>query len=497
MARVSERKNHNLKMEGITMFKVKMKSIIGLVLATALISVMGMTACSSSGGDNGGTPASASAVSIGTMTKGSVIVNGVTFVEDNATRITGDDTAKVSADLQSGMTVRVRGRINSDDVSGTAERVEIENEVRGAIEAKAGDTITVHSQTVLVDGGTVFANGSPSNNLAGLAVGDNVEVHGQRDVAGVIRATRVEDLGAGAVDDEVRGIVGGLSGNLALGGSFTIGALSISTNATTSVTPAGSAIVNGTLVEVHLNASGVATRIHLEDGDDEFDPAEGEEFEVEGFVSGFTSLSSTFKVNNQTVQASSSTRFDGGLKGDLANDVKVEAEGHLSSGILVANKIAFKETVRIESNATTTGSANLLGKTVLVTSKTEFSSNLTGTTGIAQNDGLRIRGFVNNDGSITATRVEKQSNPVDADKNILQGPVTSKNSTSKTLVILGITVNASGVMSRISDDSPDDNDVAFANIDAFFAAITEGRTIVKAKGTFSGSTISATEIEIE
>lgn len=473
------------------MFKVKMKSIIGLVLATALISVMGMTACSSSGGDNGGTPASASAVSIGTMTKGSVIVNGVTFVEDNATRITGDDTAKVSADLQSGMTVRVRGRVNSDDVSGTAERVEIENEVRGALTKTGADTFTVHGQTVLVDGATVFANVA---NFAGLADTNNVEVHGQRDVAGIIRATRVERLGAGTVDDEVRGTVSGLTGNLVLGNPFNIGSLSISTNTTTSVTPPNLVIANGTLVEVHLNGT-LATRIHLEDGDDEFEAQEGEEFEVEGFVSGFSSLSGTFKVNNQTVQASSSTRFDGGLKGDMANDVKVEAEGHLSSGILVANKIAFKETVRIESNATTTASANLLGKTVLVTSKTEFSSNLTGTAGIAQNDGLRIRGFVNNDGSITATRVEKQSNPVDADKNILQGPVTSKDAANKALVVLGITINVSGAASM--DDSPDESNPAFANIDAFLAAVTPGRTIVKAKGTFSGSTISATEVEIE
>jgi hypothetical protein len=485
-------------MEGITMFKVKMKSIIGLMLATALISVMGMTACSSSGGDDGGTPASASAVSIGTMTKGSVIVNGVTFVEDNLTRITGDDTAKASADLQTGMTVRVRGRVNSDDVSGTAERVEIENEVRGAIEAKAGDTITVHGQTVMVDGATVFANGTPSNNLAGLAVADNVEVHGQRDAAGVIRATRVQELGAGTVDDELRGTVSGLTGNLVLGNAFNIGALTIPTTVSTAVTPTGAVIANGILVEVHLNANGQATRIHLEDGDDDFDPAEGEEFEVEGFVEGCpagNACGSSFKVNNQQVQTSSTTRLEGGVKNDLVNDVKVEAEGHLSGGILVANKIAFKETVRIEANVTAMAldSATVLGKTVVTTSRTDLSSAGTVTVG----DGVRIRGFLNNDGSITAMRVEKRSNPVDADKNILQGPVTSKDAANKKMVILGITIDASGVMSRISDDSPDDSDVAFANIDAFFAAVTPGRTIVKAKGTVSGSTISATEIEIE
>jgi hypothetical protein len=171
---------------------------------TVLVMAVAVTfaGCSSSGGD--GAPRSAAAVSIGAMTKGSVIVNGVTF-EDNAARITGDDTAKVVANLQNGMTVKVRGRVNDDGINGTAERIEIENEVRGAIETKVGDTITVHGQTVLVDGATIFANGTPTNDFAGLAQGDNVEAHGVRDAAGVIRATRVEELGAGVVDDEVRG----------------------------------------------------------------------------------------------------------------------------------------------------------------------------------------------------------------------------------------------------------------------------------------------------
>ncbi len=467
-----------------------------IVMAVALA----FTGCSSSGGDDGG-PASASAVSIGAMTKGSVILNGVTF-EDNAARITGDDTAKVVANLQTGMTVKVRGRINADGVNGTAERIEIENEVRGAIEAKLGDTITVHGQAVLVDGATTFANGTPTNNLAGLAVGDNVEVHGQRmaDAANTIRATRVEELGAGVVDDEVRGIVSNLTGSLDLGESFTIGTLSVSTNATTSVIPAGSAIVNGSLVEVHLNGV-VATRIHAEDADDEFEPAEGEEFEMEGFVSGFTGLSSTFKVNNQTVQASSSTRFEGGVKSDLVNDMRVEAEGNLANGILVANKIAFKDTVRIVSNATTTGSADLLGKTVLVTSKTEFSSNLTGTADILAGRGLEIRGFVNknSDGSdgnsITATRVVMQSGA--SNRDILRGPVKNISASGRTFTIVGITVNAGSAIARPNNDDSNDDNSSTMSIDGFFSSLVDGRTIVKARGTFSGGTITADEIELE
>jgi hypothetical protein len=340
----------------------------------------------------------------------------------------------------------------------------------------------------------VFANAA---NFAGLANSDNVEVHGQRDALGVIRATRVEKLGAGAVDDEVRGIVSGLSGNLVLGGPFTIGTgtLSISTNATTSVTPVGAVIANGTLVEVHLNGA-VATRIHAEDADDEFEPAEGEEFEMEGLVSGFSSLNSAFKVNNQTVQTSSSTRFEGGLSGDLVDDIKVEAEGHLANGVLVAQKITFKENIRIEAIADAASSANALGLTVKTTTRTRFEGGLVSEASITAGDGLRVRGFLNLDGTITATRVIKQ-NPDSNGRSILQGPALEVSTQAKTLKIAGITITMATGASSFDDSISADDNVPFASLDAFFAAISAKKTIVKAKGTFSGGTLAATEIEIE
>ena len=483
MASESSGTKNNMKREDRTMFKINMKGIVSLALTAALVGVMGLGACGKSGDDNGTpapAPAPAKAVSIGTMTKGSVIVNGVQF-EDTAANIIADDTPKVLAD---GMTVKVKGTINDDGLTGLAEKIEVDNEVRGAITVKGTDTFTVLGQTVLVDGGTFFPVGE---TFSGLVVGDNVEVHGQRDTAGVIRATRVEKQGTG-VQDEIRGMVSGKTAS-----SFAIGGLTITFGASTVMVPADAILADGDIVEVHLSGS-TATRIELEDG--EFEPGENEEFEVEGFISGFSGVAGTFKVNDQAVQVSSSTRFDGGLKSELANDIKVEAEGKLSGGILMARKIAFKEPVRIEANAALAGSADLLGKTVMVTSKSEFSSNLTGVAAILAGDGVRIRGFVNNDGSITATRVEKRSNAVQSDQVIIQGPVSSKDATAKTLVILGIPVSIAANASSM-DDSPDDNNVTFANIDAFLAAVSEGRTVVKAKGTFLSGSLAATELEIE
>jgi hypothetical protein len=466
------------------MIQGKLIGIFSLLLATALVAVMGITSCSSSGGDSSdGAPASASAVSIGAMTKGSVIVNGVTFDDTSATVIADDDAQKV---LANGMVVKVKGTVNDDGLTGKAEKVEVVNEVSGTITSKGTDTFSVLNQTVLVDGATVFAGGA--TNLNGLNADDSVEVHGQRDASRTIRATRVEKH-AGGVVDEVRGAVSGKTAT-----TFNIGSLPITFGISTAITPTGATFVDGDIVQVHLNGT-IATSIKVEDDDVEFEPAEGEEFEVEGFVSSLSSDS--FKVNDQQVQTSSSTRFDGGVKGDLVNDMKVEAEGHLANGILVADKVTLKESIRIESTATTDGKADLLGKAVLVTSKTEFSSNLTSTAGIAVGDGLRIRGFVNNDGSsITATRVDKQS-PLSNNRSILRGPVKNINASASTFTILGITINASTATARPNDDSG--NSTQTMTPESFFTSLTADRTIVKARGTFDAgtNTIAADEIELE
>src|SRR5262245_64856627 len=83
------------------------------------------------GGGTGGTGATnSSAVSIGVMQKGSVILNGVRF-QDTTAQVTLDDTPKTSAALQDGMVVKVQGTVSGDGINGTAQRVKALIEVRG------------------------------------------------------------------------------------------------------------------------------------------------------------------------------------------------------------------------------------------------------------------------------------------------------------------------------------------------------------------------------
>ena len=71
--------------------------------------VLALASCSGGTGGTGATSGSTNAVSIGVMTKGSIIVNGVHF-DDSTASIRIDDRAGTSAELQSGMVVKKIGR---------------------------------------------------------------------------------------------------------------------------------------------------------------------------------------------------------------------------------------------------------------------------------------------------------------------------------------------------------------------------------------------------
>ncbi|HWS14866.1 MAG TPA: DUF5666 domain-containing protein, partial [Candidatus Methylomirabilis sp.] len=394
----------------------------------------------------------------------------------------------------------VKGQRNDDGITGTATEIEVENEVRGTITAKGADSFTVLGQTVFVDGGTVFSNVA---DFAALAVDDAVEVHGQRDAAGAIRATRVEKLNANPLGDELRGVVATKSGTTS--GTFTItGSSSTFTyDNTTTALPDGMFSV-GDLVEVHLSGT-AATRIEREDvEDDGFRPVQNQEFEVEGYVSNFTATPGTFQVGGHAVQTTSSTRYVGGLPTDLANDVKVEAEGHFRTldSTLVADKIKFKDSVRFEANleAVSAGSVTVLGRTVFITSRTDQRPR---NGSFQAGEGVKIRAFQNQDNTFTATRIDEDSNPVAPNDHVIQGIVISASSPTIVLVKelpAGFTVNTAGLSdANFKDDSDDDATDISIGRSAFFGALKARQTVVKAKGTWNAgtNTLSAREVEIE
>jgi hypothetical protein len=387
--------------------------------------------------------------------------------------------------------------LNTDGVTGAAEKVRSESEVRGTITATGVDSITVLGQQAFVDSRTVFAN---IGSLPSPTTGQVVEVHGIRDPLGRLLATRIEILkaGSGPPGDRLKGVVEApFTGGNPPALTFTLRGLTIVTTQGTLIQPDGATINAGDSVAVNGFPSGAtftAGRIDREDLESaEFEPQETDEFKVEGFVSSFTTLTAGFSVGAITTRLTGTTRFEGGVAADLLNNVRVEVEGQLSGGTLAADKVKFGDAFRIVANADAAGRADVLGRTVVITSLTDLSRLAGGLAGIAPGQGLTIRGFANSDSSITATLIEGLDKPVDAGKIILQGAVEAFSASARTITILGIVINAGGAAEVGLGGQ-------VITLDQFFAQVTVNSTIVKATGAFSAGpppTLTASGIEID
>ena len=480
--------------------------LIALILITFVSCGGSGGGIGSNGGGVGGSGISKPITSKGTITAfGSVFVNGVEF-ETTGSAITSDDNPGTDDDLDLGMVVTVTGTINEDGTSGTAESIEFEDNLEGPI---AGDddvakTITVLGQTVVWDSSTICENSSSASiDCATLAVNNVVEVSGFTTTGGLIQATRIEikKLAFNLADEvELKGTISSLD---ATAKTFLIGSQMIDYGAAViDDNVPNSTLANGMFVEVKGNlVTGVleATKIELED--EGLDVGEGQEVEIEGFVSDFTSCSGsdcTFKVNGQSVQTNSATEFKNGASSDIANGVRLKVEGAIgASGVLVAREVEFEETrIKIEAEIEATDPSNntvtLLGITVTATPLTEFKDNTSsngetfGLGDINTGDFLRIRGHLENE-SVIADRIERRDLE---DEVLLQGPVDSVSSPN--LVILGITIQTN---SGTEFEDANDNPITQAQ---FFAQVQTGMLVkVKAKGAFAEGAIIADEVEIE
>jgi hypothetical protein len=473
--------------------------------------VAALANCGGGTDGTGATPPQASATSSGVMTKGSVILNGVHYDDSRAT--ISDDRNRTSAQLATGMVVKLRGR--NDGTTGTAEKIQVENEVRGPIQsvntAANPQSFVVGGLTVLVDAQTAYANVA---NFAALAAGSRVEVHGLRDSLNNVHASRVELVGAASAAegfDEVRGTVSGLvtgTKTFTLNGNLTVNY----TAATFAPTGASEASLNGAnvVVEVHgtlANNTFNATQIDIESLEDtDFRGNANEKQEVEGFVTGFTATPGTFQVNGRTVTTTASTTFVNGTAVDLANNVEVEAEGTIdNNGVLVATKIQFEGArVQIEGKATAVNvgarTVQVLGQTVQANDLTRIDTRTSGggnstsladiTAGV---DCVQIRGsFVG--GVFVADEIKE---PSGCGKDLVQALVTGKDAAAFTLQFFGVLNASLGSTAQYRDR----NGLVLTR-DVFLAAVTPAAagsagTLVKVKGTLTNGVLVAEEAEIE
>lgn len=321
---------------------MKIKSMF--VSAVSLVFALTLAGCS--GGSS--SPAKAvPGVSKGVITaKGSVFVNGVEYVTTGA-GVTTNKSSGNESDLLVGRVVTVKGS-QSDEQHGSAESIEYNDNLEGPVDVAPdlvkntfqalGQAVAVNTTALTVAAGKTVFNGFTS--LSRLAVNSIVEVSGIPDANGVIQASYVELKGtlASTTSIELKGTISNLN---TAAKTFMIGALTVDYGAfPASLKDLNGVITNGQFVEVKGTGAGytagaspklVATKI--ESDKEDVNGTEGNKLSVEGFVTGFTAGVNTFKVNGQAVNTGTLS-----LTGiDMTK--KVEVEGTLNNGVLMATKI--------------------------------------------------------------------------------------------------------------------------------------------------------------
>jgi hypothetical protein len=478
--------------------KTAIRRTLAAVAAVTLAACGGSSSDPAGGGGGGGGGGGTPATSKGVVTAlGSVTVNGIRFDTSTAQIRIDDNPGRPESELKLGMVVKVKGSKDDATASGRATEVEAHHVLRGKVDDKGNDLLRVGGHEVEVEHATEFEDRTA--RLGSVSVGERVRVHGHPTSTGRFRATRVEKEAGTSEDFQVKGFVSDLS---RAAGTFTLKVTPDAASAYAVTVAAGVAIpagvANGSYVEVHAAAQPAggaltAVAVHLEDA--KLGEAQAE-VEVEGLVTSGTSAQ--FVVEGQTVATSASTRWENGVPGDLLPGVKVEAEGRLdAAGVLQASKVSFRANVRLQGPVAgvdvAAGTFRVHGLTVRTDAWTEWKGSSGGSLdlgGIGAGP-VEVRAIPLPDGTFQATRVEATNDG----RLILQGPVASKNASAGSLGVLGLTVQTNG-----QTEYRDASDAALS-ASAFFAAVTEGRTVVKARGrdasALSGTTFTAEQLEIE
>jgi len=425
---------------------------------------------------------------------GSVIVNGVRYSTAGAT-ITIDDQPGVESDLRVGQVVRVEGRLDAGGTTGTATRISYDDDVEGPIQSiePAADTLIVLGQTIKVGPSTSFDDRISPRSLAGLAVGDRIEVSGLVTAGGVIEATRIE-LKSASSAVEVKGTAGSVD---TVARRFRINDQQVDYSTAQLGNFPGGQPANGDLVEVtgSVNGSGVLVATRVERRSASLAGTTDDSAEIEGLVTRFVSAAD-FDVSGQRVTTTAGTVYEDGTAANLALDANVEIEGDFdATGRVVARKVQFRQESDLEFAGPvdavnpSAGTVVVIGVTVRTNSLTRYEDHSSADVerfslaDLRVGDYVEVRAYRDASG-LVATLLERD----DLESGVeLQGPATSV--AAPNLVVGGVSVTTD---SRTEFRNNDGGSITAA---AFFAA-APGRE-VKVRGTLVGNVVLAARAELE
>lgn len=147
-------------------------------------------------------------------------------------------------------------------------------------------------------------------------------------------------------------------------------------------------------------------------------------------------------MGNLTVRTDSATLFAGGTAADIVAETKLEVEGALVNGEMIADKVTFLDNITLESDADVVNvvdnTVTLVGLPGIAVNAKELTTftNTTGLDDINPGDHLQIRGRLDADGKLVATQLRRELPITDV---ALQGPVDT--AADPNVVILGVTVD--------------------------------------------------------
>ena len=380
--------------------------------AAALVVVL--AACGGGGGGGmdtagvgtGGTGTVSSPVTVGSISGfGSVIVAGVRF-DDSAAKVTDEDGGlRARGDLKLGMVAEIGGSADFTARTGVAATIRYGSEIVGPVGTVdvAGGRFTVLGATVKLTAATVFDDGLAG--LAALRAGQRVEIYGfYNAAAGAYTATRIEAAPL-ATRFRLRGPVEALD---ATGRSFTVGGVRIDyAGVPLAALPV---LANGAIVRVAATVlpSGGVWTVDAVAGAARSAPSGGE-FKVEGNITAMLSATA-FVVDGVTVDAAGAS-----VSGTLAVGRRVEAEGHMSGGVLVAAEVessdedvvsaeAFEITALIDSFDPLTRRFRLHGQLIDASGAASYENGTAAD--LANGRRIELKGYFDAaSGAVVATRI--------------------------------------------------------------------------------------------
>ncbi len=452
------------------------------LLSGFIASTLALTGCG--GGSDPASDSVVSPTSRGAITGfGSVYIGEVKYETDDSDFDVDDDDTASEDDLRIGHVCTVYGTINSDGVTGTADKISCDNELQGPISNKTPDgvdpsigTMEILGTVIEVNADTRFEDGM---TFADFADGDCAEVSGFSTDT-VITATHIEE-DKDCSEIEITGEIADLTDT-----SFTVRGVTINYNDLTELEDEVE-LVNGLYVEVKGDLDPADSTAILavkveeeEDGKGE----DGDDFEIQGIVSGYDDVARTFNLGSITVQINDGTEISESLLAAIrATDPgpEVEVEGYWDGDILIADEIEQKGK-KIEIQALTSSADETAGTITFTFNDTDVVVRVNHQTEMEDEtaaeinpltladfnelggDFVELEAYAGGTGDINAVELHRKDDP---GETVIEAAV--EIATQPNVTILGVEFDLTAALGNLKDDAG--NTMTDAD---FFAALVEG-----------------------